>query len=437
MPMPHARSSSSPVGRSAILAIALAALAALAACGPAGGPASHAGPAAGPIHLGAVFPLHGALRTQALDEERAVEIAVALANRAGGRRIVLDVADVEVPEDAFGAVDTLRAKGAQVIIGGYSSDLSIAISAAADRDGLVYWEAGAVADQLTGRGLPRVFRVGASGHVLGDNSAAFVATQLVPRLGRPVSALRVALVTADDAYAHSVADAARARAAREGMAVVSEALYDPRRPDFSGALAGLRAAPADILVLSSHIPDGIAFRRAFLAAHLHVDAFIGSTMAQCMDDFGEALGPDAVGVFASDRPGDGFSADRLAPAARQLFEQLAAAWRLQTGGAAPDEEAISGFAAAWPLVTLVLPRAAAEPAGVTPESVARAARALDLPPGTLPNGAGLRFATGGAEMGQNLRASAVIWQWQQPAHSVVVWPAPYATGSIEMVPLPR
>ena len=55
------------------------------------------------------------------------------------------------------------AEGVQVVIGAYSSDLSIAASAAADRAGLVYWEAGAVADRLTGRGLPIVFRVGASG----------------------------------------------------------------------------------------------------------------------------------------------------------------------------------------------------------------------------------------------------------------------------------
>ena len=62
--------------------------------------------------------------------------------------------------------------------------------------------------------------------------------------------------------------------------------------------------------------------------------------------------------------------------------------------------------------------------------------ALDLPAGTLPNGAGVRFAPVGDQLGQNLRAAAVVWQWQTVRHSVVVWPPVYATGTVKMVPLP-
>ncbi len=75
----------------------------------------------------------------------------------------------------------LRAAGAAVVVGAYSSALSIPASQAANDAGLVYWEAGAVADRLTGRGLPLVFRVGASGTNLGSNSAQFAATELAPR----------------------------------------------------------------------------------------------------------------------------------------------------------------------------------------------------------------------------------------------------------------
>ena len=81
-----------------------------------------------------------------------------------------------------GVMAELKADGATVVVGAYSSDLSIPASQAASDAGLVYWEAGAVADQLTGRGLPLVFRVGASGTNLGSNSATFAATELAPRL---------------------------------------------------------------------------------------------------------------------------------------------------------------------------------------------------------------------------------------------------------------
>src|SRR5207247_8402859 len=102
-----------------------------------------------------------------------------------------------------------------------------------------------------------------------------------------------------------------------------------------------------------------------------------------------------------------------------------------------SEEALAGFAAAWALFRHVLPAAAANGGSVTADSVAVAARAVDLPEGSLPNGAGLRFSSDPARLGQNERAAAVIWQWQGVGQSVTVWPPVLATGSIAFVPLPR
>lgn len=393
------------------------------------------------IRIGAVFPLAGDLGPLAAEERAGVEAAVRLVNADGGvdgRQVVLTAADVETAAQAQPAIDALRDQGVQAIIGTYSSALSVPVSIAAAQDGLVYWEAGAVADQVTGRGLPMVFRVGADGAQLGQSTATFTAENLAPRLGVPASHLRVSLVTADDDYAHSVADSVRRTATASGMSVVSESIYSPysTSPDFGAAIADIRAARPDILVLSSHIPDGVLFRRAFLAAGLHVKAFLGSTMAQCLPTFGEELGPDAIGVFASDRPGDGFDPATLPAPAHALFDRFARAFSADRGHA-PTEEGISGFAAAWPLLHDVLPAAARRDAGLAAGSIAASARAVDLPAGTLVNGAGLRFAASGPRLGQNLRAASVIWQWQAVRSSVVVWPAEFATGTIAFVPLPR
>jgi len=81
--------------------------------------------------------------------------------------------------------------------------------------------------------------------------------------------------------------------------------------------------------------------------------------------------------------------------------------------------------------------AASAGGGLDLESIATAARALDLPVGALPNGAGLRFSTDPATLGQNDRAAAVIWQWQAVRQYAFVWPASYATGDIAFVPLER
>lgn len=431
-----------------------------------------------PIRVGAVFPLDGDAADLAGQELRGVRIAAAMVNADGGvdgRAVVLDVRDLDSADDAPVVMSALKADGVGVVIGAYSSDLSIAASAAADAEGLVYWEAGAVADQLTGRGLPLVFRVGASGTDLGSNSARFAAAELAPRLDLPAARLRVAIVEADDPYARSVADAAARTAAVTGTPIVARLSYNLSAPRWAPLMKTLAASRPDVVILASHVPDGIAFRKAMLAAGLHVKALIGSTMAQCSPDFAGDLGTDAIGVFASDRPTGGFQPEALAPAARAVYDRFATAWassvpvtpgasvpanRARYGpgdgdsadqeypitgpgepagiadGTVPTEEGISGFAAAWPLFRDVLPAAAAA-GSIDAATVAASARAMDLPVGSLPNGAGLRFSSDPTTLGQNERAAAVIWQWQAIRSYTFVWPATYATGTIRFVPLPQ
>jgi branched-chain amino acid transport system substrate-binding protein len=419
--------------------------------------------AADPIRIGAVFPLKGNAAPLARQQELGVEIARDLVNADGGvdgRQIVLEVRDLERGQDAPAVMSSLRAAGVQVVIGAYSSDLSIAASAAAADAGLVYWEAGAVADRLTGRGYARVFRVGASGSNLGSNSASFAATQLATRLGKPATQLRLAIVAADDDYARSVADAAAATAAAAGMPIVTRLSYSLALPRWSSLMAALRSARPDVIILASHIPDGIEFRRAMLASGLKVGALIGSTMAECSPDFAGDLGADAVGIFASDRPTGGFQAGVLGPTARQTYDRFASAWSATTSAtpsaapsdgygedytirgpveetaSGPTEEGLSGFTAGWALFHEVLPASALH-GDAEAGDIAAAARQLDLPAGSLPNGAGLHFSSAPATLGQNERAAAVIWQWQAVRSYAFVWPSTYATGPIAFVPLSR
>ncbi len=441
---------------------------ALSGCGAA---RSHGGP----IRIGAVFPISSNAASLAGPELTGVRIAADEVNADGGidgRKIELVVHDLKSRADADSVMQELRASGVQLVIGAYSSDLSIAASEAADKAGLLYWEAGAVADRLTGRGLPRVFRVGASGSNLGANSSDFAATELASRLGKPASELRIGIAVAGDDYARSVADAAEATARERGMPVVIRRTYNLSIPDWPGVMADLAAARPDVLILASHIPDGIAFRQAMLAAGLKVGALIGSTMAECDPDFAGELGQEAVGIFASDRPTAGFQASALGPEAAAAYARFAGDWAAASSdasargdatagtgdgnvdgeygsaeyaihGPAEDataeqsEEALAGYSAGWALFRHVLPAAAANGGPLDAASVATAARAVDLPAGSLPNGAGLRFSTDPARLGQNERAAAVIWQWQAVRTYAFVWPPPYATGSIQFVPLTR
>ena len=195
-------------------------------------------------------------------------------------------------------------------------------------------------------------------------------------------------MAANDDYARSVADAAAATAESAGTPIVARSTYDLTVPDSPAVMTQLETARPDVVILASHIPDGVAFRRAMLASDLHVGALIGSTMAECDPDFAGDLGPDAVGIFASDRPTGGFQPSALDPAARALYDRFAAAWASRSGGrrsastarlgdpaasppeytitgpsdagsaeAGPSEEGLSGFSAAWALFHDVLPAA--------------------------------------------------------------------------------
>ena len=401
------------------------------------------------LQVGVVLPLTGMPAELAGQERLGIQLAADLVNRDGGvagRRIVLDVRDVSDANAAPQVVAAFKAEGASVVVGSYASDLSMAVSSAAADAGLVYWESGAVADQLTGRGLPLVFRVGADGARLGSNSATFAASELAPLLGKTASDLRVTIVAANDDYARSVADAAQTGIATSSAVLAARIDYNLYLPDWPTVLGKLVASRPDVVILAAHIPDGEAFRRAMIAANVHVGALIGSTMAQCVGDFGEELGPDAVGVFASDRPTGGFNPNALTPAARALYERFATAWLAAGSSGQPSEEGLAGFSAAWALFHDVLPTAH----GFDPASIAAAARSMDLPDGSLPNGSGLRFSSVPARLGQNELAAAVVWQWHAgigpasssgtvAATSVTVWPAQFATAPIDptLVPLPR
>jgi branched-chain amino acid transport system substrate-binding protein len=263
-------------------------------------------------------------------------------------------------------------------------------------------------------------------------SSHFVADVLAARLNRTPSQLKLAIVHNLDGYPSSVAAAVNQQAEREGIPVVANVVYDAHAPDWTSVLERVRAVQPNILVLASYIADGVDFRHAMLKSGLHVDAFIGSTMAQCVPDFGAMLGADAIGVFASDRPPHGFNPGALTATGKSTYDRFSTAYRREFGSE-PTEEALAGFGAAWALFHYVMPHSR----DLSAQAMAASAQALDLPAGTLANGAGIKFSTTAESMGQNTRAASVIWQWQGVRHSVTVYPPVFATGSPGFIPLPR
>jgi branched-chain amino acid transport system substrate-binding protein len=383
------------------------------------------------LRVGALYPLSGSQGQGGIDEHRGVLLAAELASAdgVGGRSVEIVSIDVAGPEAAPGAVGKLADEGVELVLGSYGSTISAQAARATAARGMLFWETGAVgmlpADARQGE---LTFRVPPTGGVLGSQAIAFVSEQLAASLDRDAAELRFAITFVDDAYGRSVADGAVRELRERGLNLVGRSGYDYRTLDADALALRVAASKADVLFVSAYLQDAVALRQALVRNHVELLANIGTSSSYCMPEFGAALGIDAVGVFASDKP-DAATIDPggLAPGAAALLERANRAYR-ERWNEDMSPPALSGFSAAWALFAHVLPAAA----DTSPASVAAAAQAAELPLGGLPNGSGLRFAgPGEAGAGDNLAAVSVIWEWMAPGRAEIVWPPAFATHPID------
>jgi branched-chain amino acid transport system substrate-binding protein len=408
--------------RALVLVLALALLGAACSSGAAGDP----------IRVGAIYPLSGSQGQGGIDEHRGVMLAADLVNDDGGvdgRPIALTSLDVAGGDAAPAAVAQLDDAGIDLVLGSYGSTISAPASEAAAGRRMLFWETGAVGmltDASDRGGL--TFRVPPSGGTLGRAAIDFVSDRFAPRLDETARDLTYAVAYVDDVYGRSVAQGAFDRLEEQGLRTVGRFPYDFRTADYDALANAVGASGADVLFVSAYLEDGIALRRALVRNHVHLVTSIGTSSSYCMPEFGETLGRDAVGLFASDKPAGGsIDPEGLLPEGADLLERASAAYR-DRYGEDMSPAALAGFSAGWALFADVLPDARS----LSPADVADAARAADLPLGSLPNGSGLRFgAPGTLSAGDNLAAASVIWEWIRPGHAAVVWPPSLATHAIE------
>ncbi|MCW3035549.1 MAG: hypothetical protein JWM17_861 [Actinobacteria bacterium] len=392
------------------------------------------------LTIGAVYPTGGGQGPGGVEEYRGLTLAAALQNKGGGvqgRTIDIHLKAADSADAAPGAVQALASQGAPVIAGSYGSTISFPAAQAAYNRGLDFWETGAVGDLgMLATDVPppylgsNVFRFPPAGSVLGSSAVDFVANQLKSSL--PDRPLRYTVAYVNDAYGAEVAQGALDQISKQGLTLAAKIPYDLLHADYNAVVDQIAAARTDVLFVASYINDAVSMRKAILAKHVPLVANIGTSSSYCLPAFGDQLGPQAVGLFASDKPdGDILKASNLTAEAASALEWGRGEYARRYGGSM-TAAALTGFAGGWALFHHVLPAAKA----LTPKAIAEAAQSVQLPMGALPNGSGLAFGRpGGAGAGENLRALSVIWEWTAPNTRSVVWPPAYATSPIEHLPV--
>jgi branched-chain amino acid transport system substrate-binding protein len=408
-----------------MLALALVLLVPAAACS--------SGPK--PIVIGAVYPMEGGQGTGGAEEFHGMQVAADLVNEDGGvdgRPVELRLAQADSFDAAPGAVQSLVSKDVRLIVGSYGSIISAPAAAEATRLGALFWEGGAVGtlEPDTAAG-DLVFRFAPTGESLGKAAVEFVQDQLLPKLGHGPE-VRWSVAYVKDAYGGSVGMGALDEIQRQGLTLAGQFPYDLTSVNFDDLARQIAAVHTDVLVVSAYLQDGIALRRATITQHVPLVASVGTSSSYCMPAFGQTLGQDAVGLFASDKPDEEvLDPSSLHPDAAALLRRAGALYEQRYGGEM-TAAALAGFSAGWALFHHVLPSAG----GLSPEAVGAAARAMKLPVGTFPNGSGMDFAGPGTRAaGSNLRAVSVIEEWIRPGVRAVVWPPAFATDPILAVPI--
>ena len=387
------------------------------------------------ITIGALYPRTGSQGSGGTEELRGVELAADWANSTSvvqGTKIKLAEVDAARAEQVPEAIDSLARRGVSIVLGSHGSAISAAAASEATAKKLAFFETGAVGqtapDDSNGTNFFRLAPMGAN---LGRAAIDFVQDELSAKL--PTHApLRYGVAYVDDAYGRAVAQGALDTIKERGLTLVGSFPYDANVKDFAPVAATIGAAHPDVLFSAAYVDDGVAVRKALVAAHTPLLAGIGTSSSYCMQAFGDALGSDAVGLFASDKPDAAdVNASALTPEGRRMLQwasqRYKAQWHKPMGAAA-----LSGFSNAYALFVHVLPAAG----NLTVPEVAKAALAVKLPQGSLANGGGLDLAPPGAiDAGANRRPAGVIEEWIAPGKKATVWPPAFAEHPVEALPL--
>jgi branched-chain amino acid transport system substrate-binding protein len=390
------------------------------------------------IRIGVLLPMTGPFAKNGIENWEAMQIARDMINERGGvngRKIEYLQGDATSPTAAISETERLITKdGIKITTGSFASPLAIAVSQAAERNGVFHWETTGAAEIITRRGFKHTFQVGAAARLYSQAAVDFVVDDLAKRLNKPLSDIRIALLWENRAFGKSVGDGVRAYSETKKIKLVYDEGYDQFATDMTPIVQKLKDAKPDILIAVSFPNDAILFQRKAREIDFNVAAFIGVSAGYSSPDLRNSIGDSVVGLFVSDFPPK-VNANVLKPEVRKIADEFYKRYEDKMKRP-PAGHAAAGFSAIWALFTEVFPKAKT----FEPDELREIALKLDLPEGSLVNGSGIKFtnfdwAGDPKDAGQNLRASIGVWQWTKTGNEQV-FPAQLATASPAMVPLP-
>ena len=354
------------------------------------------------IVIGALYPRSGALALLGEESWRGAEIARIVRNKNGGikgKKIVFANADgSDVAAARSEAERLIEQQKVGLILGSYSSSRSMAATEVAARKSVPYFELGAIANAITERGYPTVYRTNSTAAGFSKGQVDFIIDYLAPALGKKPKDIKVSVAHEDSDYGTSVAASFKKLAEGSGLQVVSIEPYAANSSDLSSVIFRLKKADPDVIVAVSYAQDAILLGRQAAEFKLN-KPFIGTGGGHSLQSFQKALGDKANGVFNIDFTQYEVNT-KFTPGLTEFLEL----YRKTYGEDPRSGHSLTNFMGANVVFDII----EKSDGKFDPDKIRESAMAVDVPLGKTANGWGVKFD----DKGQNTRASAFVTQWR-------------------------
>ena len=355
------------------------------------------------LKLGALYPFSGGLALLGDESFRGVQLAVDERNAAGGvngNKIVLVKADAVDANQAVGEARRLTSvENVTAVFGSYASGVSAAATQVTELAGVPYFELGAVADTITGRGMKYVFRSNSTAKNFAERSIEAVVKVVAPQLKADPKALKIAIIFEDGSYGTLVSGFQKEEAKRHGLNVVESQSYSAKSVDLSSLVLRLKGAGADVVLQTSYQNDTTLFIKQAANAGFKPKALIGAGGGYSLTDTAKQLGAAMDGAYDVDFPQDTM-AENGAPGLRAFT----AAYQKQFGTPPRSGHSLVNYVGAKAFLDVL---SAAK--STDKDKIREAVLAYKKASGTSAAGWGFDFA----ENGQNKLATTNLMQWQK------------------------
>lgn len=213
-----------------------------------------------------------------------------------------------------------------LILGPYSSGVTLAASTIAEKHNFPMVSTGAASSKIWERGYKNVFGLYTPAEVYMDQILEFAKAK---------GLRNIALIYDDTTFPRAVAKGVKAKTQALALDVVFEEEYGKGSTDFASMIVKMKFKKPDVIIGGSYLPDSTAFVRQAKEYRLNA-AIYAFAVGPGLADFGANLGRDAEGVMGNTQ----WEASLNVPGAQDFAERYE-----KTYGHQPGYHAAGGYGA--------------------------------------------------------------------------------------------